>query len=206
MVRLLNVEKELKVKLKEREQRMAELQAQLQRLEDSVELTQDVYNAAYHQAINSAQTGQGAGGRERMMERRVRAGGVATPASDYLTPFLLPFAPNISLTRKQAEQVKTACLTALKERLLSRASIIQAHLEDEQGKLQSRQSQFKRQAGSGSMDANEEFQAFSEGCLFRIDILLARRARHEQMAVRKYADMEQQLNRDTRLAALRSTE
>ena len=213
MVRLLNVEKELKVKLKEREARMGELVRALDGMEQAVELVEDVYNAAYHQAI-SAQVGQGGGGgggggvREDDEEGGEGGkGGLGfTPTSDYLTPFLLSFPSHVPLTRKQAEQVRAACLTALKERLLSRAAIIQAHLEDEQSKLQSRQSQFKRQAGSGSVEANEEFQAFSEGCLFRIDILLARRARHEQIATRKYAEMEQQLNRDPRLAALRSAE
>ena len=199
MGRLLIVEKELKVKLKEREARMSDLVRQLDGGEGG-ELVEDVYHAAYNAAVNAQQV---QGGREDDEEGE---GATSSPTSDYLTPFLLAFHPQTPLTRKQAEQVRVACLTALKERLLSRAGIIQAHLEDEQTKLQSRQSQFKRQAGSGSMEANEEFQAFSEACLFRIDILLARRARHEQMALKKYAEMEHMLSKDARLQSVYHSE
>ena len=193
MGRLLIVEKELKVKVKERESRMSDMVRALDAMEDGVELVEDVYDAAYHAALNAQQAH---GTRDDDDDPDPSS---SSPQADYLSPFLLAFPSASPLSRRQAEQVKAACLTALKERLLSRAAIIQAHLEDEQAKLQTRQSAFKRAAGGGSVEANEEFAAFSEGCLFRIDILLARRARHEQMAVRKYAEMEAALSADPRL-------
>ena len=255
--RLLLLEKELKVKLKGREQRMTELLRELCALDSATELTDDVYDAAYRtafataqaklqhaQSVSSAAAGQspdaavasGGGSVDGVSSHHghtVSGMGLDEAEADYLTPFLLPFPANQLLSRKQCEAVRAACLTALKERLLSRAAIIQSHLEDEQNKLTQKQNAFKRQAGGGgattsagpasggsgasavgggsavgaggaggSDEANEEFQQFSEQCLFRIDILLARRARHEQLAVSKYHDMERQLSNDPRLAAL----
>ena len=251
--KLLLLEKELKVKMKGREQRMTELLRELYAMDSVMELTEDVYDAAYRtalattqaklqhaQASSSLPAGQpvdtaaaGGGGVDGVSGHHSHgASGMVLDdvESDYLTPFLLPFPTGQPLTRKQCEAVKQACLTALKERLLSRANIIQSHLEDEQNKLTQKQNAFKRQAGGGgstgsgttnggsgssavgsgvalgsaggSDEANEEFQQFSEQCLFRIDILLARRARHEQLAVSKYQEMERRLNNDPRLAAL----
>ena len=255
--RLLLLEKELKVKMKGREQRMTELLRELYAMDSVTELIDDVYDAAYRtalattqakqqhsQAAANATVGQStdaaaagtAGVGDGVTGHHTHGGtgvmGLDEVESDYLTPFLLPFPAGQPLTRKQCEAVKQACLTALKERLLSRANIIQSHLEDEQNKLTQKQNAFKRQAGGGgstttattngsstaaagggstvlaagstggSDEANEEFQQFSEQCLFRIDILLARRARHEQLAVSKYQEMERRLSNDPRLAAL----
>ena len=257
--RLLLLEKELKVKMKGREQRMTELLRELYAMESVMELTDDVYDAAYRTALATTQaklqhaqpSGTTMGGQASDSVAAAAAGvvggvdgvsshhahgssslGLDEMESDYLTPFLLPFPTGQPLSRKQCEAVKQSCLTALKERLLSRAAIIQSHLEDEQNKLTQKQNAFKRQAGGGgttssttitgsstasatggsstvvagsvggSDEANEEFQQFSEQCLFRIDILLARRARHEQLAVSKYQEMERRLNSDPRLAAL----
>ncbi len=123
---------------------------------------------------------------------------------DYLSAFLSSFPSSSSkpLTRRQAQQVKDECLSALKERLLERAHIIQQHLDEETSKLHQRQSLFKRQAGSGAVEASEEFNRFSNQCLFRIDILNARRARHEELALKRYVEMDERLNNDPRLAAL----
>jgi len=63
---------------------------------------------------------------------------------DYLSPFLAQFPPNKPLTRKQALQVKEECLRSLKERLLERANIIQAHLDAEYDALKQRQALFNR--------------------------------------------------------------
>ena len=258
--KLLLLEKELKVKMKGREQRMTELLKELYAMDNVTQLIDDVYDAAYRTAYSTtqaklqhaAQSGSGVPAGQSADTAAAAAAGVDGVAgshhshnggggvgmglddmeNDYLTPFLLPFpttAVNL-LTRKQCETIKQACLTALKERLLSRANIIQSHLEDEQNKLTQKQNAFKRQAGGGgsttsgsgtgsggsgagagsggggvvggSDEANEEFQQFSEQCLFRIDILLARRARHEQLAVSKYQEMERRLNNDPRLVAL----
>lgn len=139
---------------------------------------------------------------------------------DYLTPFLQAYPQNRPLNKRQCQAIKEEVLATLKERLLERAHIIQSHLDEEQNKYHQRQALFKRQAGAvGSSNANnnnnnnnsmesasEEFHKFSQACLFRIDILLARRARHEELALKKYVEMDERLNNDPRLAALHSAD
>ena len=62
-------------------------------------------------------------------------------------------------------RAKEECLQALKERLLDRASIIQAHLDAESQKLHQRQQLFKRQAGAGAVEADEQFTQYYEQVL-----------------------------------------
>lgn len=112
-----------------------------------------------------------------------------------------------------SSQIRDECLAALKERLLERANIIQAHLDDEQAKLHQKQAMFKRQAatltstmssGGSDMAPTEDFDRYTEAALFRIEVLQARRDRHEKMALKKYVELAETLDKDVRLAALRS--
>ena len=113
---------------------------------------------------------------------------------DYLAPFLAQFPASKPLSRKQALQVKEECLRALKERLLERANIIQAHLDSENELLRQRQSAHDRTVAalsaatqSGGQHSvtnvaslateNEEFSKFFEETMFRISILQARLGR-----------------------------
>ena len=113
---------------------------------------------------------------------------------DYLAPFLAQFPAGKPLSRKQAMQVKEECLKALKERLLERANIIQAHLDTENELLRQRQALHERavaalsaatQSGAPNGAANiasltaenEEYSKFYEESMFRISILQARLAR-----------------------------
>ena len=182
--KLLLLEKELKLKLKAREEAMIKETLRLdEELDDSagkILLEKSIYDVAY-EAAKLAET-RGAGGSEMH-------GSSSSDAEesrrndknkvDYLSPFLAqyPSSGGRPLTRRQAQQAKDECLATLKERLLERANIIQQHLDEETAKLHQRQSLFKRQAGSGAVEASEEFNRFSNQCLFRIDILNARRAR-----------------------------
>jgi hypothetical protein len=120
---------------------------------------------------------------------------------DYLSPFLAQYKG--VLDHRQAMQAKDECLAALKERLLERANIIQQHLDDENQKLHQKRTMFKRQTGSGAVEADEEFTKFYEQSAFRIDILRARLARHEKLALEKYVEMDNRLNNDKRLKALK---
>jgi hypothetical protein len=148
--------------------------------------------------------------------------------NDYLSPYLSEFPNGRVLTKRQALTVKENCLSSLKERLLERANIIQQHLDEEQAKLHARQALFKRQAAGGAVTVTtgagtngttvgssqtltaaelaEEFNTFMEETMFRIDILNARRARHEEMALKKYVELDEKLNQDPRLAALHLSE
>ena len=73
--------------------------------------------------------------------------------ADYLSAFLAQFPPGKKLTKRQILQAKDECLANLKERLLERANIIQAHLDQENQALHQRRALFKRQSGTaGTQD------------------------------------------------------
>lgn len=200
VARLLLVEKDLKLKLKSREEAMIRLTLRLdEELDDAagkILLEKSIYDVAYDQAKIADDRDEQASEDDLARQEKNKV--------DYLSPFLAQYPSHGTkpLTRRQAQQAKDECLATLKERLLERANIIQQHLDDETTKLHQRQSLFKRQAGSGAVEASEEFNRFSNQALFRIDILNARRARHEELALKKYVEMDERLNNDPRLAAL----
>lgn len=204
VAKLLFLEKDLKLKLKAREEAMIKetlkLDEELNDAAGKIILEKSIYDVAYEQAkiIDGSDAAPNDDDLARLEKNKV----------DYLSPFLgqYPSHGTKPLTRRQAQQAKDECLATLKERLLERANIIQQHLDEETSKLHQRQSLFKRQAGSGAVEASEEFNKFSNQTLFRIDILNARRARHEELALRKYVEMDERLNNDPRLAALHQQE
>ena len=85
---------------------------------------------------------------------------------DYLSAFLAQFPPGKRLTKRQALQAKDECLSTLKERLLERANIIQAHLDEENQALHQRRALFKRQSGTGSLFGFSCFSTFRHGAEF----------------------------------------
>jgi len=213
VAKLLLVEKELKLKLKAREESWIKETIKLdEELDDSagkILLEKSIYDVAFEDAQRElAQMSLAGSGGQDPTAAELEAQRLADKNKvDYLTPFLSQYSAAVisgaqRLNRRQAQQVKDECLAALKERLLERAHIIQQHLDEETAKLHQRQSLFKRQAGSGAVEASEEFNRFSNACLFRIDILNARRARHEELALKKYVELDERLNNDPRLAAL----
>lgn len=85
----------------------------------------------------------------------------------------------------------------LKERLLSRAEIIQRRLEEQRQLLEQKEAQVaKRQ----EIDPKQEEEI--RDINFKIDILEQRALRFESMALQKYEEMDSKLNKDPRLAAL----
>jgi len=69
-----------------------------------------------------------------------------TADTDWLDPIIkkLQLQPNCELSEEAAIQVKTEALKSLKERLLTRAEIIQRRLEEEQKNLESAYQKLKR--------------------------------------------------------------
>eukprot|EP00762_Andalucia_godoyi_P006857 ANDGO_00934.mRNA.1 Coiled-coil domain-containing protein lobo len=117
---------------------------------------------------------------------------------DYLTPFLP--RPEGVFTREEAIATKEAALKALKERLIDRATIIQSRLDEEKANHARRKQAFVRNEGHMDKAEEEEFLAYCEDAMFRIHILEQRLARHEELAVAKYAELENKLRVDNRLA------
>ncbi len=119
---------------------------------------------------------------------------------DYLTPFLpVDFDEEEGLDAETVQRVRQKCLTALKERVLRRAGVIQARLDAENQKLAKQQAAFRKNAQH--MDKDEEAQyveRFNEA-LFRVRVLESRLKRHEKGALRKYAELDARLAADPRL-------
>lgn len=187
---LFQKEKELLARVREHEAQCTELMSKAEEDKKNVKLekTYDLAQEQMNDSERDRKDGEEEGDRVSI---------------DYLTPFLAQYPPNKPLTERQAQQAKEDCLATLKERLLERANIIQAHLDDELQKLHQKQATYKRQAGAGSAEADEEFSRYYEQAAFRIDILRARLNKHEEQAVKKYIELDAKLNSDPRLAILR---
>jgi hypothetical protein len=121
---------------------------------------------------------------------------------DYLTPFLQNVNDVKKINREEAMKAREACLRALKERLLERANIIQTRLDEENSLLAKKQAAFQRSQRDHDQGGDEEFERFCSETMFRIQILEQRLTRHEETALQKYADMDQKLHADPRLAIL----
>ncbi|CAD8046319.1 unnamed protein product [Paramecium sonneborni] len=116
---------------------------------------------------------------------------------DYLYPYLekRKLQGKEVLTYNEALEIQKDVMTKLKERLLSRAAIIQKKLEEERAKLdQAEQMQQKK----SDPDDNEYINI-----QFRIDILEQRAIRFESQALLKYEEMDRKLKEDKRLSELK---
>jgi len=189
LAKLVVKEKDLLSEVRDDEKEMTQLLKDLDEEALDVVLVKSIYALAQEQAKDEEKE------REDQVDENLDKNKV-----DYLSPFLAQYKG--TLDHRQAMQAKDECLAALKERLLERANIIQQHLNAENQSLHQKKITYKRSTGSGAVEADEEFTTFYEQALFRIDILRARLARHEELSLKKYVEMDQQLNNDHRLRAL----
>jgi hypothetical protein len=196
--KLWMVEKDLLSEIRDREEHVSGLVSDIAKTFDSdmgliSKCEKTIYDFAHEQALSDSTL------EKEKEETKV------TEHVDYLSPFLAQYPdPSIRpLHEHQAMQAKEECLAALKERLLERASIIQSHLDQENKNLRQRQAHYKRQAGSGQPEADEEFTKYYEEAAFRIEILRSRLVKHEEEAVSQYFEMDKRLNSDPRLSVLK---
>jgi hypothetical protein len=85
--------------------------------------------------------------------------------------------------------VKNEALRSLKERLLTRAEIIQRRLEEEQTNLASKFTEYRRKGeNSGSDEANYKKEIAKAN--FRIDILTERAAQHYRNSLEKFQELD----------------
>mmetsp|Transcript_26582 Transcript_26582/g.52378 ORF Transcript_26582/g.52378 Transcript_26582/m.52378 type:complete len:730 (-) Transcript_26582:206-2395(-) len=193
--KLVAKEKDLFSEIKDREKDITNLLKKLREEMEDVKLEKSIYDLAHEQSKDEEKEKSDELDEEKDQNR-----------VDYLSPFLAHYASGKPLTRREAMQAKDDCLATLKERLLERANIIQRHLDDENSKLHQRRTMFKRQTGAGSVENDEDFTKYYEEAAFKIDILKARLQRHEELALKKYLEMDQKLNMDPRLAVLKTPE
>ena len=94
---------------------------------------------------------------------------------DYLAPILKKLSlENKELDEESAIHVKNEALKNLKERLLTRAEIIQRRLVDEQKLLENAFSQLKRKGEGISGNDEQKYDKEMDKINFRIDILTER--------------------------------
>jgi hypothetical protein len=192
---LLARERWLINEVREREKRLADLVQRLEHEKHDTTLVQSVYTKAKEMVERG----------DDLSNTRAQNGGRGDEektSTDFLSAFLVGFPSDKPLTKEQAQQVKDCCLAALKERLLERANIIQAHLDNEYQRLYQAQMQFKRSMGNGAAGKDRELSSFFESTMFKIDILKTRLRLHEESALAKYVSLDQKLNQHPKLQAL----
>ncbi|XP_021263685.1 dynein regulatory complex subunit 7 [Numida meleagris] len=119
---------------------------------------------------------------------------------DYLAPFLIQIGSPEKITKRQALRLRDDCLSDFKNRLVSKANIIQAHFEKEVEELQKKNQQFQENQNQLSKEEEAAFLADYSETMFRIHILALRLDREKQTAPQKYLALEEKLCKDPRLA------
>ena len=125
---------------------------------------------------------------------------------DYLWPILdkLKFTEIAELSQDQAMEVKNVALQRLKERLLTRAEIIQRRLEAETKALQDAFQSLKRKGEHTTDDDEHEYEKKVTDANFKIEILTERASHHYKNSLTKFNELDQKLMNDPRLKALRN--
>jgi hypothetical protein len=124
---------------------------------------------------------------------------------DYLAPFMRGIRDPHCITKEEALEVRQTCLDSYKARLVERANIIQARLNEENAKLSRKQEQFQRSQREGDM-STEEYEKYCTEAMFRIQILEQRLASHEDAALKKFKELDMRLAADPRLIVLKSSD
>ncbi len=123
---------------------------------------------------------------------------------DYLAPILEKLNyQNMPLTYDQAIEVKNEALKRLKERLLTRAEIIQRRLEAETKDLETAFTNLKRKGENADENAHHEYEQQVATSNFKIEILTERAAQHYRNSLNKFTELDQKLTNDHRLQVLK---
>ena len=123
---------------------------------------------------------------------------------DYLLPILKKLSlENVKpLDEEAAIMVKNEALKNLKERLLTRAEIIQSRLQEEQEKLERAFMNLKKKGEQMTQEDEQKYDNEIHKANFRIDILTERASQHYRTSLRKFEKLDDKLMKDERLAVL----
>jgi len=121
--------------------------------------------------------------------------------------YLLPILKKLSLEEKELDEeaaihVKNEALKNLKERLLTRAEIIQRRLVEAQKELENNFSMLKRKGETVSGEDEQAYDKKMDKINFKIDILTERASQHYRTSLTKFEALDSQLMADPRLKAL----
>lgn len=126
-------------------------------------------------------------------------------ARDYLAPIIKKLGIQVEsdvFDDDIAMQVKNEALRSLKERLLTRADIIQSRLEDEQKKLEDAYNKLKRKGDTLAPADQESYEKEVANANFRMDILTERASQHYKNSLDKFQELDEKLKNDVRLQNL----
>lgn len=123
---------------------------------------------------------------------------------DYLLPILKKLSlENTELDEEAAINVKNEALRNLKERLLTRAEIIQRRLEDEQKNLEAAYANLKRKGENITTEDEQRYEKEVSKANFRIEILTERASQHYRNSLKKFEELDAKLMDDPRLKVLK---
>merc|ERR1712048_731835 len=110
---------------------------------------------------------------------------------DFLLPILKKLnLQDVVLEEEPAIAVKNEALRSLKERLLTRAEIIQRRLEEEQNALTAKFTEFKRKGETFGQADQTQYQRDVHKANFKIDILTERAAQHYRNSLEKFQNLD----------------
>lgn len=131
-----------------------------------------------------------------------------TAEKDYLVPILrkLSLPTEGELQEEAAISVQNEALRSLKERLLTRAEIIQRRLENERKKLEDAHEKLSRRLDLSydNKKGEEDYEKQVADANFRMEILTERASQHYKTSLEKFKKLDEQLQADPRLACLRN--
>lgn len=124
---------------------------------------------------------------------------------DYLLPILkkLSLEDKGELDEEAAIHVKNEALKNLKDRLLTRAEIIQRRLQEEQKALEQAYLLLKRKGETINAEDEQTYNRDMDKINFKIDILTERASQHYRTSLRKFEELDDKLMADPRLKVLR---
>lgn len=102
-------------------------------------------------------------------------------------------------TEDQARELFKKCLRNMRKRLLERAKILEARLAHERNQVNRRRTAYQK-TQEGSERNEEEFVKFWEDTMFRMGIIRKRVERNKIESKREYAQLQEELLNDERLA------
>ena len=110
------------------------------------------------------------------------------------------------LDEEAAINVKNEALKNLKERLITRADIIQSRLTEEQKILEAAFATLRRKGEAMTAEDEQKYDNDIHKANFRIDILTERASQHYRTSLKRFEQMDNFLMQDERLKVLRKTQ
>ena len=145
--------------------------------------------------------------RDKMKQQKTKAADddVEESKKDYLLPILkkLSLEDKGELDEEAAIHVKNEALKNLKDRLLTRAEIIQRRLQEEQKALEQAYLLLKRKGETINAEDEQTYNRDMDKINFKIDILTERASQHYRTSLRKFEELDDKLMADPRLKVLR---